>query len=152
MKEPLKVPFSQAASILGEAGFNPLLPISLTINDLSTEQLGLLDTGASVNVLPYVTGLSLGLNWETQNLPLQLTGNLANFEAKAVLTQAKIGDFNPIRWPLLGLKPNEFHSFLGKPISSWNSMFAFTAHSSYLRSNQGAFDCNLPFPTIPDIH
>jgi hypothetical protein len=114
MKEPLSVPFSQAASLLGEAGFNPLLPIFLTINDLSIEQLGLLDTGASVNVLPYVTGLSLGLNWENQNIPLQLTGNLANFEAKAILIQAKIGDFNPVRLAFAWTKAERVPLILGQ--------------------------------------
>jgi hypothetical protein len=114
MKELLKVPFSQAASILGEAGFNPLLPISLTINEISTEQLGLLDTGASVNVLPYVTGLSLGLNWDMQNIPLQLTGNLANFEAKAVLIQAKVGEFNPVRLAFAWTKAERVPLILGQ--------------------------------------
>lgn len=97
MKEPLKIPFSQAASTLGEAGFSPLLPVSLSIGEKTTEQLGLLDTGASVNVLPYPVGLALGLDWGTQTIPLQLTGNLANLDARAVLIHAKIGAFDPVR-------------------------------------------------------
>ncbi|WP_152540390.1 hypothetical protein [Aphanizomenon flos-aquae] len=47
---------------------------------------GLLDTGSSVNVLPYEMGLALGAVWENQRLSLPLGGNLACSRASLSLT------------------------------------------------------------------
>ena len=57
---------------------------------------GLLDTGASVNVLPYSVGRDLGAIWEEQNFSVQLAGNLATVEAKGLVVSAQIGDFQPV--------------------------------------------------------
>jgi len=54
-----------------------------------------LDTGASVNVLPYLVGVELGYEWERQTAALRLTGNLAQYEARVVLAQAVVGQFEP---------------------------------------------------------
>ncbi len=54
---------------------------------------GLLDTGASINVLPHSVGSQLGFVWNQQTTPLRLTGNLANLEARAVIVAATIGQF-----------------------------------------------------------
>jgi len=42
--------------------------------------MGLLDTGASVNVLPYNVGVQLGASWEEQRFSVTLAGNLARKE------------------------------------------------------------------------
>jgi hypothetical protein len=47
--------------------------------------MALLDTGASVNVLPYEIGLQLGAVWEEQIVPIQLSGNLARMEARGLV-------------------------------------------------------------------
>ncbi|MFB2978051.1 hypothetical protein [Microseira sp. BLCC-F43] len=52
-----------------------------------------LDTGASVNVLPYELGLQLGLIWENETLSVLLAGNLARFEARAVIVDAQVSSF-----------------------------------------------------------
>jgi hypothetical protein len=57
--------------------------------------VALLDTGASVNVLPYATGVELGYEWEQQTTALSLTGNLAQYEARVVLAQAIVIDILP---------------------------------------------------------
>ena len=48
----------------------------------------MLDTGSSVNVLPYEMGLSLGAIWDRQTLSILLGGNLARFEARALVLTA----------------------------------------------------------------
>ncbi len=53
----------------------------------------MLDTGSMVNVLPFSVGLSLGLVWETQNISVELGGNLAAYEARGVLVDALIEGF-----------------------------------------------------------
>jgi hypothetical protein len=62
----------------------------------STPASGLLDTGATVNVLPYPLGAELGADWEEQTIAVQLTGNLAQYEARAVLLSAEVGRFPPV--------------------------------------------------------
>jgi hypothetical protein len=57
---------------------------------------GLLDTGSSVNVLPYEIGLTLGAVWERQRLSVPLGGNLAQFEARALVLTANVENFPPV--------------------------------------------------------
>ncbi|WP_232432191.1 hypothetical protein [Chamaesiphon minutus] len=71
----------------------PYLPLILSLGDRSLNAEGLLDTGASVNVLPYELGLQLGLIWENETLSVLLAGNLARFEARAVVIDAQVSSF-----------------------------------------------------------
>ncbi len=92
-----RYPFTAAESTLGEAGFRPYLPLTLRYQDVLINAVGLLDTGAMVNVLPYSVGVDLGAKWENQTTELELTGNLAQFQARALLLSATIGRFPPVR-------------------------------------------------------
>jgi len=49
-----------------------------------------------VNVLPDPIGVELGYEWERQTTTLSLKGNLAQYEACAVVVQAAIAQFEPI--------------------------------------------------------
>ncbi|MCS6839182.1 MAG: hypothetical protein NZ701_00225, partial [Roseiflexus sp.] len=51
----------------------------------------------TVNVLPYPVGLQLGLIWERQTTSIQLTGNLAQAPARAVVLSATITPFPSVR-------------------------------------------------------
>ncbi|WP_407900425.1 hypothetical protein [Scytonema sp. NUACC26] len=62
-------------SSLGEASFKPFLPLMLNYREKSQSVIGLLDTGAMVNVLPYQIGVELGAVWSEQTTMLQLSGN-----------------------------------------------------------------------------
>ncbi len=90
-------PFVSSDTALGEASFRPYLPLTLVYQQSSIVVSGLLDTGASVNVLPYSLGVELGYEWEQQTTALSLTGNLATYEARVILLQAVIGNFEPVR-------------------------------------------------------
>ena len=69
----------------------------MNYRQVSVTTSGLLDTGASVNVLPYLLGVELGYEWERQTTALSLTGNLAQYEARVVLVQAVVGQFDPVQ-------------------------------------------------------
>lgn len=90
-------PFVTLDVALGEASFRPCLPLTLIYQQSSVVASALLDTGASVNVLPYSVGIELGYLWERQTTALSLTGNLAQYEARVVLIQAVVGQFNPVQ-------------------------------------------------------
>ncbi|MCY7273880.1 MAG: retroviral-like aspartic protease, partial [Phormidesmis sp. CAN_BIN44] len=75
----------------------PQLPLSLTDRGSSIEISALLDTSASVNVLPHSIGVQLGAVWEEQTTSVTLAGNLASVEARGLLVAAQISDFAPVR-------------------------------------------------------
>lgn len=97
MSEFNRYPYVSDDATLGEAGFRPILPLSLSHQQGSINVSGLFDTGASVNVIPYGIGIALGYEWERQTTALSLTGNLAQYEARVVFAEAVVGDFEPIR-------------------------------------------------------
>jgi hypothetical protein len=92
----------------------PYLPLTLIYQKCSLEVMGLLDTGASVNVLPYNIGVQLGAIWEEQKFSVTLSGNLANVEAKGLLVLARVGEFDPIRLAFAWTKVSNIPIILGR--------------------------------------
>ncbi|MBW4622579.1 MAG: hypothetical protein KME17_24880 [Cyanosarcina radialis HA8281-LM2] len=93
MVDAQKFPYKIIDSRLGMVDRMAYLPLTLSLNDRSLNAEGLLDTGASVNVLPYELGLQLGLIWQNETLSVLLAGNLARFEARAVVVDAQVSLF-----------------------------------------------------------
>lgn len=90
-------PYIAVTSGSGDSALMPLLPIELRLKDgEAISAHGLLDSGATVNVMPYSLGLRLGAVWEAQSVQVRLTGNLASQEARAVLLRATIAHFAPV--------------------------------------------------------
>ena len=89
-------PFVVRASEHGAGSLAPMLPLTL-VGKHSVPALGLLDTGAAVNVLPYTVGVDLGFEWDQQTTAVQLSGNLAVADARAVLVSGVVGGFAPVR-------------------------------------------------------
>jgi hypothetical protein len=96
MRNAQRFNFTEGFDAFGIPDALPQLPLSLT-RGASIEVSALLDTGASVNVLPYSAGVQLGAVWEEQTTAVILAGNLASVEARGLLVSARIGNFNPIR-------------------------------------------------------
>lgn len=71
----------------------PRIPITLQKDNFSIEGNGLVDSGATVNVLPYELGMQLGGVWDNSKAIIQLAGNLGNQSAMPFSAMAKIGDF-----------------------------------------------------------
>ena len=94
---PARFPYLPVASGRGDASLMPLLPLELRFKDGGPVQAhGLLDSGATVSVLPYGLGVRLGAVWEAQTTRVTLAGNLAVQEARALLVQAPVEDFGPL--------------------------------------------------------
>jgi hypothetical protein len=73
----------------------PRLPLSLRREDRIVEAVGLVDSGATVNVLSYELGLQLGAEWDDRRAIIQLAGNLGNQPAMPFSAIAQIGEFLP---------------------------------------------------------
>jgi hypothetical protein len=91
-----RFPFSVRSTNLGVPFTAPVIPIQLSLAKATTVS-GLLDTGATVNVLPHSVGLSLGADWNAQKVPIQLAGNLASIQAKALLVTATVATFPSVK-------------------------------------------------------
>ena len=119
-----------------------MLSLELVYQDRSVIVDGLLDTGAMVNVLPYHLGLALGAVWEQQQTSIQLAGNLAKFEARALVVSATVGRFAPVRqafaWtrtsdvPLLLGQVNFFQNF---DVCFFRSELVFEVRPKGIKSN-----------------
>lgn len=75
----------------------PRLTFLLSLDNRDVEVTGLVDSGATVNVLPYEIGIGLGEVWDESKPHIRLAGNLCNFPAIPLAAMAKIGDFRPVR-------------------------------------------------------
>jgi hypothetical protein len=91
-----RYPFIERQNDSGESSILPWVPLVLTSGDRSVEVMALVDTGASVSVLPYEVGLQLGAIWENQTLVIPLSGNLAQSEARGLVLSGSIGQFSPV--------------------------------------------------------
>lgn len=89
--------FVEVDALLGSASAMPYLPIVLRNGDRELMSSGLVDSGATLNVLPYDLGLQLGAVWERQRVAVRLTGNMANDEARAIVLTGRVGGFTPVR-------------------------------------------------------
>ena len=95
MTEPQGFPYTAAGTTW--RGGLPFLPITLLHGDQRLEVFALVDSGATVNVLPYDVGLDLGLAWEEQDFALDVVGVLRGSPAYGVLLSGEIGAFPPVR-------------------------------------------------------
>lgn len=68
----------------------PRLPLEITFGNRSINIAGIVDSAASVNVLPYSVGLALGAIWEEQAYAGPLVGNLESTDSRALSLSAKI--------------------------------------------------------------
>ncbi len=97
MRNAERFAFTTTQRELGAASLMPQLPLTLTYHGHSVTAIGLLDTGATVNVLPHRIGLELGAVWEPQGPSLRLSGNLAQVDARPLLVSAVVSHFAPVR-------------------------------------------------------
>lgn len=67
MVDKVRFAFTEVDSALGALSTLPYLPLILTYQNQYLNVSGLLDTGSSVNVLPYEIGLRLGAHRSTED-------------------------------------------------------------------------------------
>jgi len=99
---------------LGDASYRPMLPIVLTHRNSTIAVDALLDTGATINVLPFHLGSALGAIWEQQRTLVHLAGNLAQFEARALVVSATVGRFPSVLQAFAWVRTDEVPLLLGQ--------------------------------------
>jgi len=114
MIDSQRFPFLEVRDVYGDVDVVPRLPLTLSYGEKSIAVSGLLDTGASINVLPYSVGYELGAIWEDQRFSVQLAGNLAPVEAKGLAVTAQIGDFAPVTMVFAWSQTDDVPVLLGR--------------------------------------
>ena len=110
---PESFPFVERDPRSGVASLAPMLPITLIgLNTVSVS--GLLDTGATVNVLPLSVGKQLGAVWEQQTVAVRLSGNLAACEARAMVVSVVVGGFPAVRLAFAWAETDDVPVLLGQ--------------------------------------
>ncbi|MDM8537287.1 hypothetical protein QUF70_11070 [Desulfobacterales bacterium HSG17] len=93
----------------------PFLPLTLSVKDSHIETSALVDSGSTVNVLPYDTGLRLGLVWEDQKIALpSLVGTLRGLPAFGVLITGEVSPFFPVPLAFAWTQSNDVPVILGQ--------------------------------------
>ena len=92
----------------------PRLPLVLRLNNQGIEVVGLVDSGATVNVLPYEVGLRLGAIWDDRKANIQLTGTLSNLKAIPLFATAQVDEFMPVRLAFAWVYSNTVPLILGQ--------------------------------------
>jgi hypothetical protein len=80
----------------------------------TVEAIGLVDSGATVNVMPLDMGQQLGAVWEDNKAIIQLTGNLGKQPAIPLLAMVQIGDIPPIQLGFAWTKTIDTSLILGQ--------------------------------------
>lgn len=84
----IRVPYSGIGNSSQEISLMPRLPLRLHLGNRFVEVNGLVDSGASVNVIPYSIGAELGADWNSQPVLPSLGGNLSEVEVRALAVMA----------------------------------------------------------------
>ena len=66
MTQPVRFPYIDVDPAHPGASRLPYVPLTFSNGQATVALSGLLDTGATVNVLPYPVGIQLGLVWTQQ--------------------------------------------------------------------------------------
>ncbi|MEH1937707.1 MAG: retroviral-like aspartic protease [Nostoc sp.] len=114
MVNPQRFSITEGYDTFGVPDALPKLPLILTYRNSSVYVSGLLDTGASVSVLPYNIGVQLDAIWEEQTISVMLAGNLAPVEARGLLVSVQIGSFEPVRLVFAWSLSNDVPLLLGR--------------------------------------
>jgi hypothetical protein len=85
----------------------PLVPIALSNGPIAVEALGLVDSGSTVNVLPYELGTRLGFMWDDEDSTVELTGSLSQFPAKVVVARGEVADLGMVNLAFAWTLSNE---------------------------------------------
>jgi Aspartyl protease len=92
----------------------PDLPIVLCHETHSLPAVALVDSGASISVLPYSLGVQFGFDWQTQTAHITLAGTLAHIGARGIVVEAAVGQLAPVRLALAWAISDQVPFLLGQ--------------------------------------
>ncbi|SLM31275.1 conserved hypothetical protein [Desulfamplus magnetovallimortis] len=110
----MKVKYTIVDPAQNELDSLPRLILSLSSKNQQVTASGLVDSGATINVLPYQIGIRLGELWDDRKANIHLAGNLAKSMGIPLALKATIGDFEPVRLAFAWVKNDNIPLILGQ--------------------------------------
>ncbi len=92
----MNYPYTRSSAFPKLLGGLPLVDIALYHEGHEITVPALVDSGATLSILPYDTGLELGLSWEEQTVPVDVGGVLKGIPAYGVLVRGELSPFPPV--------------------------------------------------------
>ena len=114
MTTPVRFAYTDPAASRAGGNLLAYLPITLSHETHVLAVVGLLDTGSTVNVLPYPLGLQLGFVWEQQTTRVHLTGGLARLPARGVIVSGQVASFPPVELAFAWTQATDVPMILGQ--------------------------------------
>jgi len=94
----MRFKYSTSDPAQDESDSLPRVPLILhSQGNQAIETLGLVDSGATVNVLPFDLGVKLGWNWDERKAIIRLAGSFGALPAMPCFAQATIRGLPPVR-------------------------------------------------------
>lgn len=106
--------YSTTDSSQNEFDSLPRIPMVLSYQNRSSEVVGLVDSGATVNVLPYEVGLKLGAIWDDRQAVIQLAGNLGGQPAMPFFATADVEGCGSVRLAFAWARAENIPVILGQ--------------------------------------
>ena len=110
----MRFPYSTSDPSQSELDSLPRLPLTLRYGQQQISAIGLVDSGATVNVLPYGPGVQLGAVWDNHQATIRLAGNLGNFVAMPLVVTAEVDEFPPVRLAFAWIQTENAPLILGQ--------------------------------------
>ena len=114
MRKADRFPYLNANPTLPGDSLMPLMPLTLSNGEHEITAYGMLDSGASVNVLPYSIGKQLGFEWDRIRSRIILSGNLARLPARGVVATLKAASFEPVLLAFAWTQSDDVRLILGQ--------------------------------------
>ena len=93
----MRFSYSTTSPTQNEFDSLPRLPITLRYDSQEIKVMGLVDSGATVSVLPYEVGIQLGAHWDARKANIPLAGNLGRQLAMPLFAMGSVGNYPPVR-------------------------------------------------------
>lgn len=106
--------YSTTAPAQDESDSLPRVPLVLRSGVQVVDVVGLVDSGATVNVLPYEAGTQLGAVWDDRKANIRLAGALGSEPAIPLFAMAQIGDLPLVRLAFAWVKRSDVPLILGQ--------------------------------------
>ncbi|MCX7424946.1 MAG: hypothetical protein NTW96_04870 [Planctomycetia bacterium] len=106
--------YSTTGPAQDESDSLPRVPLVLRGGAQVVDVVGLVDSGATVNVLPYEVGTQLGEVWDDRKANIRLAGALGSEPAIPLFAMAQIGDLPLVRLAFAWVKRSDVPLILGQ--------------------------------------
>src|ERR1700682_6521221 len=110
----MRIKYALVQPLAKGIGRLPMLPLTLSHAGRELEMVGLVDSGAMLNILPYQIGLELGATWDEQEATLSLGGSFRGVRAMQLALVGKVGSYSPVNLLFAWSQSNDVRLILGQ--------------------------------------